>query len=904
MHSSVQSPTYTPPADSTLPAGTILNNSYSIRQPLGRGGFGITYLADENISGRLVVIKENFPSFCAGRDTQTLHIGALSNKQAGEYKWALENFENEARILTRLAHPNIVQILSIFTAFGTAYYVMPYISGTALHTAAPAPNEITEDWLRPILLDLLGALAYLHSNELLHRDIKPDNVLITAGGAPILIDFGTARTTQGNHTHTQVGTEGYAPLEQWAKGGKRGPWTDLYALGATCYRLITGTEPPDCHDRLEDDPYVPLSSNPQLRTRFSITLLGSIDKALNMSRHERWQTAGEWIAHLTANQAVSYFGTKGPKSAPPTTGKSRRSAGRKQKNKKNSLTITLLLAALAIPAAYVGYQQLAPRQQANKPETKLVTPQKQEPIAPDVSTPSDSTVLSQEQAQQELKKYNITSSKQYNSELLKAAKGGTPERLQLLINAGADIHTTDSSGKSAIHLAAESGNTECLKLLLNTPGIDVNVADEYDQTPLHWAAYAGKAECVKVLLNTPGIDIDRKHRGGAGHTPLRYAQIRNHEECALLLIKAGASISMLSSDGTNALHRAAKMGHSKSIQAILERQELDIDEKDENGATALDYARKNQWTECETLLRKHTNGNEQASTDTDSEPEVETIPEAPEDTEQEPEEDAEQDTPEETVPESTNKAEQENTQPQADDSEILETVKSGDAEKLKQLIDAGANINAADAKTGDTLLHIAAAKGDSACVKLLLSVDASVSAVNKKWRTPLTSAYESGFFSQVKELKDAHIREMKRMKLPTNAKHFPKAVRTAASKGEANKICMLYALDPNMELLVAKQGTAYHRAVEKDHPNCLLALQAYAPSIRSANMPSNTPDSRGRIPLLLALDLKRMECAKIIIEFSGAYCNVPDNKGRTPLSVATEKKYTEITNKLRAALTR
>ena len=157
MPYSQRSAPHTTSADNTLPAGTILNNSYTIRQPLGRGGFGITYLADEKISGRLVVIKENFPSFCATRDSQTLHIRAGSDKQLAEYEWALESFENEARILTQLSHPNIVQILTIFSAYGTAYYVMPYINGTALLNAAPTPDEITEERIRPILLDMLGA---------------------------------------------------------------------------------------------------------------------------------------------------------------------------------------------------------------------------------------------------------------------------------------------------------------------------------------------------------------------------------------------------------------------------------------------------------------------------------------------------------------------------------------------------------------------------------------------------------------------------------------------------------------------------------------------------------------------------------------------------------------------------
>ncbi len=280
-----------------LPPGFELLN-FTIERKLGRGGFGITYLARETASERPVVIKENFVQECSMRNTAGYTLVPSGDEGRGLYEWALTRFLDEAKVLIRLNHPCIVQVLTVFKALGTAYYVMPLVKGAELDQAAPAPEKINEAWLRPVLEQLLGALDYLHRQGLLHRDIKPSNILLRPDGNPLLIDFGTARVKDATHTLTHVGTPGYSPSEQFTIHGKNGPWTDLYSLGATCYRLITGEVPQDCISRLEDDDLRPLAGRAELRGRFSHKFLTAIDKAMSVARRDRWQSAQEWLAAM------------------------------------------------------------------------------------------------------------------------------------------------------------------------------------------------------------------------------------------------------------------------------------------------------------------------------------------------------------------------------------------------------------------------------------------------------------------------------------------------------------------------------------------------------------------------------------------------------------------------------
>ncbi|MBR2126222.1 MAG: SEL1-like repeat protein [Akkermansia sp.] len=307
-----------------LPTGYMLRDTYTITAQLGHGGFGITYLAVEDVTERRVVIKENYPGEFSMRNSANHTAGPAGESRKENYEWALGAFLNEAKVLTRLRHPNIVPVLTAFRALGTAYYVMDYIGDKPLLKAAPSPHDITEQYLLSILRPLLSALHYLHTQPepLLHRDLKPDNILIDSKGSPIIIDFGAARSTMSTHTHSKVGTPGYAPLEQWSNGAKRGPWTDLYSLAATCYRLLTGQEPPDCHERVYADPDSELlATRPELRGRFSPALLSSIDKAFAMRPSDRWQSAQDWLNALSGTQteAATVQPEKTAPLSPPTT---------------------------------------------------------------------------------------------------------------------------------------------------------------------------------------------------------------------------------------------------------------------------------------------------------------------------------------------------------------------------------------------------------------------------------------------------------------------------------------------------------------------------------------------------------------------------------------------------------
>ncbi|MDO4751534.1 MAG: serine/threonine-protein kinase [Akkermansia sp.] len=284
-----------------LPPGYELGN-FTIERKLGRGGFGITYLARETASDRPVVIKENFVQECSTRHAISMAVGPYGEEGRELYEWALTCFLDEAKVLTHLSHSGIVPVLTVFKALGTAYYVMPQVEGTELHKAAPTPHQINEDWLLPVLEKLLKALDYLHGQGLLHRDIKPSNILLRPDGSPLLIGFGTARVKDVTHTLTRIGTPGYSPSEQFSIHGKYGPWTDLYSLGATCYHLITGEVPQDAVSRLEEDELRPLAGRPELKSRFSHDFLTAIDKAMSVTRRDRWQSAREWVDNLSAAQ--------------------------------------------------------------------------------------------------------------------------------------------------------------------------------------------------------------------------------------------------------------------------------------------------------------------------------------------------------------------------------------------------------------------------------------------------------------------------------------------------------------------------------------------------------------------------------------------------------------------------
>ncbi len=295
----------TPINAQALPAGTRLEE-FVTESILGSGGFGVTYLARDTSLGRQVVIKENLPAQFCFRDTHSLTVAPrhTTGEDAENFRWSLENFSKEAAMLASLDHPGIVKVLRSFQGFGTAYFVMPFVEGMTLDELMRLRQRdgqsFTEEELRGLRDRMLSALGYLHERGIYHRDIKPGNILITNEGRPVLIDFGSARQRLSERSMTVVESAGYTPFEQLQSRGNVGPWSDLYALGGTLVKALTGEAPPKAMDRAVGDSWTPLARRVDLSARYSSGFLSGIDRSLAFRVEQRWQSAGEWLATVVA----------------------------------------------------------------------------------------------------------------------------------------------------------------------------------------------------------------------------------------------------------------------------------------------------------------------------------------------------------------------------------------------------------------------------------------------------------------------------------------------------------------------------------------------------------------------------------------------------------------------------
>ncbi|MEM7387106.1 MAG: serine/threonine-protein kinase, partial [Verrucomicrobiota bacterium] len=272
-----------------------------ILRVLGMGGFGITYTARDLLLGREVVIKENLPEISARREKETLQVVPRNSEEIDGFNLALKSFVREARTLASFEHPNIVRVLNMFYANGTAYFVMPFERGRSLEEEI-ADREQSENWfsvseIRNLLGPVLEALDVLHRQNVFHRDIKPQNILITESGTPILIDFGAARRKVADQALTVLESPGYTPFEQCQDGGGIGPWSDLYGLAGTVYRALTLRIPPNAQSRLgTKDPIIKLSgfaSKPEEKLLFNL-----LDEALETSIENRPLDVKVWKRRL------------------------------------------------------------------------------------------------------------------------------------------------------------------------------------------------------------------------------------------------------------------------------------------------------------------------------------------------------------------------------------------------------------------------------------------------------------------------------------------------------------------------------------------------------------------------------------------------------------------------------
>jgi serine/threonine protein kinase len=286
-----------------LPLDTMLLE-YRLESILGAGGFGMTYLAYDTLLQKKVAIKEYLPVELAVRALDG-SIVPINTGTEYNYKWGLDRFLQEARLLAKFSHPNIVQVKRYFEANGTAYMVMNYESGMSLSQLLKRIPRPDEPMLIKILMPLLNGLEAVQQAGFLHRDIKPSNIFIRDTGVPVLLDFGAARLASiaATRTMTSILTPGYAPLEQYSKDGNQGPWTDIYSLAAVVYRAVSGENPPDAVGRMKADPVKQTLS--ALHDRYSAGFLHGINRGMEIDEKKRPQSVAAWRTLFTGTAAPS-----------------------------------------------------------------------------------------------------------------------------------------------------------------------------------------------------------------------------------------------------------------------------------------------------------------------------------------------------------------------------------------------------------------------------------------------------------------------------------------------------------------------------------------------------------------------------------------------------------------------
>lgn len=297
---------------SMLREGTILRGIYRVERPLSPGGFGNTYLATNTEFDELVAIKEFFLRGKTERDDSTSYVSVSNAENVQEFAQQLEKFKKEARRLRKLDNKHIVKVYDLFEENGTAYYVMDYIDGESLSDRLKRTgNPLAEEEVSDVLIQILDALHTVHEIELWHLDLKPANIMVDKKGQVRLIDFGASKHIDryGNHATSLVvaRTEHYFPPEQSSETLKNiGPWTDIYALGATLYHLLSNNVPPSLDELINEG-----TDAFSFPSTVSSSMRNLVVWMMKPNRKERPQSIEDIMDYLTtngmANQTVASY---------------------------------------------------------------------------------------------------------------------------------------------------------------------------------------------------------------------------------------------------------------------------------------------------------------------------------------------------------------------------------------------------------------------------------------------------------------------------------------------------------------------------------------------------------------------------------------------------------------------
>lgn len=243
-------------ASDALPAGTALYDRYVIGKVIGSGGFGITYLAYDTEDEKKVAVKEYYPKGVAVRSPDGSTIEPITALHMPDFERGRKRFGSESKILSQLCgSTDVIKVYDTFAQNGTVYYAMEYVQGITVKEYAQKYGKASEGQALYTALKIVSAFQHIHSRNIIHRDLSPNNIMIDTDGNIRLVDFGNARpfSYDGGNSMTVALKPGYAPLEQYQHHGDHGPWTDIYSLGAVLYYMLTLNDPNDPMTRFNDD---------------------------------------------------------------------------------------------------------------------------------------------------------------------------------------------------------------------------------------------------------------------------------------------------------------------------------------------------------------------------------------------------------------------------------------------------------------------------------------------------------------------------------------------------------------------------------------------------------------------------------------------------------------------------
>ena len=325
-----------------LSPGSTLDDRYFIGRVLGQGGFGITYIAFDEILGGVVAIKEHYPKAIVDRTKD----GSVIASNTKEFNLGLKKFTEEAKAVAKFKnHPNIVSVLSYMRSNNTAYMVMEYIQGKTVKDILVGGKKLPVKDALQVIHQVLDGIGVCHNSRLIHRDLTPDNIYITTQGGVKILDFGSARETVdgGDNEFTQVLKKSYAPVEQFQQGQSQGPWTDIYSIGASLYRMLIG-KPPELNsvDRLLNDTLKSPLKSANLKD-WNQSLDDALMKAMAVRPELRYQHVDEFrVDLLNGLDSLETFNKVSPKSSSESKTAKPKVNTAKQSERKNKSYIPLV----------------------------------------------------------------------------------------------------------------------------------------------------------------------------------------------------------------------------------------------------------------------------------------------------------------------------------------------------------------------------------------------------------------------------------------------------------------------------------------------------------------------------------------------------------------------------------